>query len=411
MQQVNEPDNTRGTSLRWVSALLTVLLVGLVFVVGVWVGGHPRQVGLDRLPSAVRDRLVDTDRTALATQVLGILKEDYYKPIDTKAVTDIENTSVAALVAKLGDPYTEYLDPEHYKVFTANRAGKYGGVGVEWRPDGDTAVIGRVFPEGPAAKAGIRIEDRIVAVDGNKVAKADSYAAMSGVKGDEGTKVTLRIARTGTAERDYPLIREEIRRPVVDSRVETVGKKRVGYVHLDQFTDGSAKAVRSAVRRFSEEKVSGIVFDLRGDGGGLVDEAVNIMSVFVPDKTLIATTKGRNGPREELKATGDPVDTAIPLVVLVDQNSASASEIVAGALRDAGRAKLVGTRTFGKALIQSTRTLANGGAIKFTIASYLTPKGFDLGSRGLPPDIEVADDPKTKPDEALARALQQVTGS
>ncbi len=382
--------------------------MALVLVVGVWIGGHPRQVGLDRLPSGVRDRLVDHDRTALATQVLAILNDDYYKPIPAEVVTKIENMSVASLVTALGDPYTEYLDPQHYRVFQDDRAGKYGGVGVEWHPDGDNAIVSRVFLEGPAAKAGILIADRVTAVDGKTVTRTDGFAAMLSVKGVEGTKVTLRIARAGVEQRDYAMTRQEIRRPVVDSHVETVGKARIGYVRLDQFTDGSAKAFRTAVRRLVEQKVSGVVFDLRGDGGGLVEEAVGIASVFLPGKTVIATTRSRSGPRDELTATGDPVDPNLPLVVLVDRDSASASEIVSGALRDAGRARLVGTRTFGKALIQSTRTLANGGALKFTVASYLTPKGFDLGTRGLPPDVQVADNPKTSVDEALARAFREV---
>ena len=405
---MNDSRHTRGTPLRFWSAVLTILLVILVFAVGVWVGGHPRQVGLDRLPSGVRDRLVAEDRTALATQVLSILKDDYYKDIPSALVTQVENASVTALVEKLGDPYTEYLNPDHYKLFQANREGKYGGVGVEWQPQGDSARIMRVFPQGPAAAAGIRVADRVVAVDGAKVTRADNFVAMQNVKGQEGTKVTLRIARQGAQERDYPLTRQEIRRPVVESRVERSGADRIGYVRLDQFTDGSAKAFRTAVRRLSEQKVDGLVFDLRGDGGGLVEEAVGVASVFLPDESVIATTRGRSGPRETLTATGDPIARKLPLVVLVDRNSASASEIVAGALRDADRARLVGTRTFGKALIQSTRTLANGGAIKFTVASYLTPDGFDLVTRGLAPDVQVVDAPATPADEALVRALREV---
>ncbi len=405
---MNDSRHTRGTPLRWGSALLTILLAVLVFVVGVWVGGHPRQVGLDRLPSGVRDRLVADDRTALATQVLAILQNDYYKPISPELVKQVENASVMALVEKLGDPYTEYLNPDHYKLFQANREGKYGGVGVEWQPQGDSARIARVFPEGPAAAAGIRIADRVTAVDGKKVTRADSFGAMQTVKGDEGTKVTLRIVRAGVTDRDYALTRQEIRRPVVNSRVERSGETRIGYVRLDQFTDGSAKAFRTAVRRLVEQKINGLVFDLRGDGGGLVEEAVGVASVFLPDESVIATTRGRSGPGDKLTATGDPIDPKLPLVVLVDRDSASASEIVAGALRDGDRARLVGTRTFGKALIQSTRTLANGGAVKFTVASYLTPDGFDLGTRGLSPDVTVVDNLTTPADEALARALREV---
>jgi carboxyl-terminal processing protease len=390
--------------------LVGFLLVLVVFVAGVWVGGHPRQSGADQLPGAVRDRLVDKERVALGSQVLDILQDDYYKPLDERTVNRAENLSVQQLVQVLGDPYTEYLDPDHYKAFQASREGKYVGVGIEWRPDGDTALIVRVFGDGPAAKAGIRSNDRVIAVDGKKVTPKDKFAAMDTVKGAEGTKVTLAIAREGAPDRDVTMTRAEIRRPAVDSRIDTSAGKRVGYVHLDQFTEGSAKSFRDAVRRLVDAKVEGLVFDLRGDGGGLVDEAVGVASVFLPKDATIATTRGRSGPGETLRAKGGAIDRSVPLVVLVDQNSASASEIVSGALRDSGRARLVGTRTFGKALIQSTRALPNGGAIKFTSASYLTPNGFDLGSRGLPPDVTVSDNPKTpNVDEALQKALSEVT--
>jgi carboxyl-terminal processing protease len=394
--------------LRFASVVLTVLLVVLIFVVGVWVGGHPRQTGLDRLPSGLRDRLVDEDRIAIATQVLAILKDSYYKPLAPEVVKRVENLSVTKLVAELGDPYTEYLDPDHYKQFKDDRAGKYVGVGIEWHPRGDQALILRVFPDGPAAKAGIRAADRVTAVGGKKVTRSDGFAAMQTVKGQEGTRVTLRIGRADVPARDYAMTRAEIRRPVVESRVETAGKRRVGYVRLDQFTEGSAKSFAGAVRRLVDSGVDGLVFDLRGDGGGLVDEAVGVASVFLPKEAPIATTKGRGGPKDTLKARGGAIEPKIPLVVLVDRNSASASEIVAGALRDDDRARLVGTRTFGKALIQSTRPLANGGALKFTVASYLTPHGFDLGAKGLPPDVSVVDDPQTPVDEAIRRAVDEV---
>ena len=405
---MDDSRNRKGTPLRFASVILTVLLVALIFVVGVWVGGHPRQTGLDRLPTGVRDRLVDGDRVALATEALAILKADYYKPLASDVIKRVENQSVTRLVTELGDPYTEYLDPDQYNRYKADSTGKYVGVGIEWQPQGDQAVVRRVFPDGPASKAGIRAADRVTAVDGKRVARSDGFAAMQDVKGREGTKVTLRIARTGVAERDYPMTRAEIRRPVVESRIENSGTRRVGYVRLDQFTEGSAKALASAVRRLVDDGVDGLVFDLRGDGGGLVNEAVGVASIFLPKDAPIATTQARTGPKETLKARGGAIESTVPLVVLVDRNSASASEIVAGALSDDDRARLVGTRTFGKALIQVTRPLANGGALKFTVASYLTPDGFDLGAKGLPPDVSVVDNPLTRVDEALRRAVDEV---
>jgi carboxyl-terminal processing protease len=374
------------------------------------VGGHPRQTGLDRLPEAVVDRFVDEDRTALPTQVLAILERDYYKPIDRTVANRVEDLSVETLVKELGDPYTEYLNPEEFAKFQDQRAGVYAGIGITWQPQNDTATVVTVQAGGPAAKAGLRPQDVVVAVDGTAVVASDNFAAMDTVKGDEGTPVTLRIARARVAEKNYTMTRAEIRERVVTSRVETIGGTAVGYVRLDRFTTDSGKAFSAEVRRLvTDKKVAGLVIDLRHDPGGLVSEAVNVASVFLPKDALIATQRARSGETERLSAKGGAITPTVPVVLLVDQASASASEIVAGALKDAGRAKLVGTRTFGKALIQTTRPLANGGAIKFTTASYLTPTGFDLGAKGLTPDVMATDDPKTPADEALQKALQQVT--
>ncbi len=405
---MNTPSSSPRRTARVFSVLLTVLLVGLVFLLGVWVGGHPRQTGLDRLPDAVANRLVDEDRTALPTQVLAILRRDYYKPIDEKVANRIEDLSVETLVKELGDPYTEYLDPREYLAFQDQRAGTYVGVGIEWNPVGKTAEIVRVVPGGPAAKVGLKPKDRIVAVDGKPV-EAPKFTTMQTIKGEAGTDVKLRIARAKDPERDYVITRAEIRERVVDGRIENIGDRRIGYVRLDRFTTGSGKAFSSEVRRLiNENKATGLVFDLRSDPGGLVDEAIDVASVFLPKNAPIARTTERRGEGDTLTARGGAISPNVPVVILVDQNSASASEIVAGALRDAGRARLVGTRTFGKALIQTSRSLANGGAIKFTTASYLTPKGFDLGVKGLPPDVEITDDPATEPDEALQKALSEV---
>jgi carboxyl-terminal processing protease len=191
----------------------------------------------------------------------------------------------------------------------------------------------------------------------------------------------------------------------VSSRIETVGGTKVGYVRLAQFTKGSADALAEAVEGLREKGATSLLFDLRGDPGGLVNEAVGVAGVFLPDDSTVVVSQGLHSPRHVLRTDGTPAAGDLPLVVLVDRGSASSSEIVAGALRDAGRGKLVGQRTFGKALIQSTEPLRDGGALKLTTARYLTPKGFDLAKRGLPPDVRVADDPGTPKDEMLERGL------
>jgi carboxyl-terminal processing protease len=228
---------------------------------------------------------------------------------------------------------------------------------------------------------------------------------VSQIRGPEGTEVELGIATRDGERRDLELTRERIRVPAVDSRVEAVGDVKVGYLRLSQFTRGAADALRAAVEGVREKGAQALVLDLRGDPGGLVDEAVGVAGAFLPDGSPVVVTEGLHSPRRTFRTDGAPVGGDLPLIVLVDRGSASASEIVAGALRDAGRGRLVGERTFGKALVQSTRLLRDGGALKLTTARYLTPDGFDLATRGLPPSVKVVDDPETRPDEALRRAL------
>jgi carboxyl-terminal processing protease len=180
----------------------------------------------------------------------------------------------------------------------------------------------------------------------------------------------------------------------------------VGYVYLEHFNDGVGDQVRARVTRLRDAGARALVLDLRGDGGGLVREALKVASAFLPNGSPVVTTSGAHSDTRTLRTSGDPVAGDLPLVVLVDRNSASASEIVSGALRDAKRGELVGERTFGKALVQSTIPLRNGGALKLTTQRYLTPSGFDLAHRGLPPAVHVVDDPHTpKVDEALQKAL------
>ena len=186
----------------------------------------------------------------------------------------------------------------------------------------------------------------------------------------------LGIARGDAPARDYELERQRIRVPAVASRVVTVDGEKIGYLQLAQFTKGSADAVRDAVEALREKGATALVLDLRGDPGGLVNEAVGVAGVFLPDGTPVVVTEGLHSPRKTFDTEGDPAAGDLPLFVLVNRGSASASEILAGALRDADRGELVGERTFGKALVQSTRPLRDGGALKLTTARYLTPDGL-----------------------------------
>jgi carboxyl-terminal processing protease len=382
-------------------AAAAVLAALAIFLGGVVVGGHPEATGLTRLADPLRGILLGDSGQDLPGQVLEALRDDYYEPLD-EAV--LEQASVEGIIAALGDPYTEYLDPEELEALRQSYDGAYSGVGLSAeRRDGEIVVV-QVDPDGPAGEAGIRAGDRIVAVDGTPTAGLDLGRVVTRIRGPEGTEVRLAVeGRDG--RRELTLTRRRITLPPVASRVERAGGASIGYLRLARFTRGAGTAMRRAVEGLRERGVTGLVLDLRGDPGGLVTEAVDVAGVFLPDGTPVVVTEGRSSPRRTYRTDGRPASDELPLVVLVDRGSASSSEIVAGALRDAGRGRLVGERTFGKALVQSTRLLRDGGALKLTTAHYLTPTGFDLARRGLPPSVRAVDDPATARDEALRRAV------
>jgi carboxyl-terminal processing protease len=387
---------------RILSVVAAVLAVLAVFVGGVVVGGHAEATGLTRLSDPLRSILLGDSGEDLPSQVLEVLEDDYYEAVDATA---LERSSVQGIIDALGDPYTDYLDPDELEALRQRNEGAYYGVGLQVAQRGDAIVITRVFEDSPAAEAGIRAGERVVSVNGAPVAGRMLDSAVSRIRGPKGSTVRLGIAPPGGPAREVELERERIRIPAVTSRVETAGGEMVGYLRLAQFTKGSAEALADAVDALREKGATSLVLDLRYDPGGLVNEAVGVAGVFLPDDTEVVVTQGLHSPRRVFRTDGDPAAGDLPLVVLVNRGSASASEIVAGALRDADRAELVGERTFGKALVQSTRPLRDGGALKLTTARYLTPDGFELAERGLPPDVRVVDDPATARDEALRRGL------
>jgi len=391
------------TPRRIITAVVAAAVTLAVFIGGVVVGGHPEATGLTRLADPVRSWVLGDSGEDLSSQVLRMLRDSYYEDIDTG---ELESASVQGLLDALDDPYTTYLDAEQLAALRDHNEGAYVGVGIQVAGRNDVVVITRVFPDSPAAKAGLAAGDRVVAVDGVAARGGALDAAIARVRGPEGTAVTLTVRRPGERPREHELIRSRIKVPAVRSRVIASDGQKVGYLRLLQFTRGAADALRLEVSALIDKDVDGLVLDLREDPGGLVSEALGVAGVFLPEGTDVVTTQGRHSPRRTLRTSKGGVDLEIPLVVLVDRNSASSSEIVAGALRDADRAELVGERTFGKALVQSTRLLRDGGALKLTTARYLTPSGYDLAERGLPPDVRAVDDPATEPDEALDRAVE-----
>lgn len=378
--------------MRFLSAQASLLVA---LAAGIWLGGHP-----ETLPSPVRRALVADDR-ALHAEIIDTILDHYYRPISRAR---LERGSLDGIVNTLRDPYSHYFSPDEARRLRESVEGRFQGVGMSVFRTRRGLRVMRVFPRSPAARGGIRAGDLIVAVDGRSIAGLSAEQATALIKGPAGTRVRLTVERADGRRRTLSLVRREIKVPLVESQLDRVRAIPVGVVRLAGFSDGAHGQVARAVKNLQKRGARAFVLDLRGNGGGLLSEAVLVSSVFLRGGEVVAV-KGRGEPTQVRRATGDPVAPTAPLVVLVDRASASASEIVAGALRARRRAELVGTRTFGKGVVQELFQLSNGGVLDITVAFYELPDGRRIGRGGLRPDVAARDDPRTRADEALRRAL------
>ena len=381
---------------------MAVLAVA-IFVAGIMVGGHPQQTGLSRLPAPIRDTLVSGSVGSLPDQVIDVLASRYRGSVDRQ---HLEQVAAAAAARSLGNRWTAYLTPAEYRELTRASEGRYTGIGIRVRAEPGGIGIREVFSGSPAEAAGLAKGDLIMSVGGIPVARRGREKSVLAIAGRTGTEVALGIRSPGRAERTVKVTRGDVTVPLVEGRIVQGDGCKVAVVSLDRFDVGAGEAVKAEVERLMKQGATAVVLDLRGDPGGLVDEAVAVAGDFLRPGQTVVTIQGRTTPKEVRKADGDPIPADVPVTVLVDQNSASASEIVTGALKDNGRARVVGTPTFGKSEVQVTQPTTDGGAVKVTIAGYLTPKGLDIGRRGITPDVRAVDDPRTERDEALDVAAQ-----
>jgi carboxyl-terminal processing protease len=382
---------------------LLLALIPIALVVGIFLGGHP-----GTLPGFARDALVNDSDGRLYEEAVDTIQRDYYRKIDRDQLL---NTSLTSAVESLQDQFSHYFSPKEYSDFQLDTEGQFEGVGMAVSEIKEGLRVEEVYDDSPAKSGGLKVGDIIVSADGKSLAGKTSDQSTAIIKGPAGSSVTLAL-KDG---RKLTMKRAKVDIPIVQSEIKRSDGKKIAWVRLAGFTSGSGKDIKSAVDKELKAGATGVVLDLRHNGGGLLNEAVAVASVFLEDGRVVST-KGRARPERVYNAEGGAIKGSIPVVVLVDEASASASEIVTGALQDRKRAKVVGTRTFGKGVFQEIERLPNGGALDITVGEYFTPTGRNLGGggvrrgAGITPDIKASDDPKTRADEALDTALETVAG-
>jgi carboxyl-terminal processing protease len=438
------PNSLKTALLAIATAVVAVALVFAGFVLGM----NPDIRGAVRGSfGCYQNPTVEVDSDLLA-EIVEQLETTYYKDIDPETIVA---GAIDGILAKLNDPYTVYYDPQEYAALLEEASGAYSGVGMAVGMQDRLVTIASVFADSPADEADIRAGDIVLSVDSAPVSGQTLEEVVQRIKGPEGTTVVLEMYRpaaisttsttvasgaedgtgndlaeettTSTAEsaadlsrlppggttKVYTLVRRTIVIHTTEMATLDATGQKVALIALYTFyNENAGEELRAEVKKAVEEdQVDAIILDLRGNGGGLLTEAIEVASIFI-ESGVIVSTEGLHSAVEVYSASGDAYDD-VPLYVLTDEGSASASEIVSAALQDYGRATLVGETTFGKALVQSIEPLSNLGALKVTTAVYLTPKGRDINATGVSPDIVAPDDPETEDvDETVEKVLDLI---
>ncbi len=348
----------------------------------------------------------DDDEPDPAADARQVIEANYFQPVDESRLDDASVQGMLRdLKRRYDDRFSHYFTPEQLRDFEAATSGRFSGVGLTVSEVPRGLRVASVIPDTPAKRAGIEVGDLIVSVDGRSIAGVPAEVSTARIKGPRGTEVELGIVSPHRDRtRDVTLERATVQVPAVQGDLRRAGGRKVAYVRLHTFSDGVHGELRDTLDRLYRRGAEGLVLDLRGNGGGLLNEAVLTSSVFV-DKGTIVSTKGRTQAEREYEAVGDALDPR-PTVVLTNHDTASAAEILTAALSDYDLATVVGTRTFGKGTFQEVIHLRSGGALDLTVGEYLTADGVSLADKGIKPDVRATDARRTKRDEAVQAGLR-----
>ncbi|MDO8885697.1 S41 family peptidase [Candidatus Oleimmundimicrobium sp.] len=370
-----------------------IILLSAVFLTGVFAAGfytHGKMLEI---------RAKNVPSLDLLKEAISEIKQNYVKDVSD---SELIRGAIKGAAESLGDPYTRYLNGEEAEILNEEMHGEFDGIGAYLGLKDDKLTVISPIEGAPAEKAGIKAGDLIIKIDEKLTDGMSLEEAVSLIKGERGTKVVLTIIRKGI---DGPIVFEVVREKIfIPNVISKILDKDIGYVRLHIFNDRIGEDLDSALKKLKNENAKGIILDLRNNPGGVLDGAINVASKFI-ESGVVVTVKDKNGNIESCKTKGT-ADSTIPLVILVNEGSASASEIVAGAIQDHGRGVLVGCQTFGKASVQSVIKLSDGSRLVITTAHYFTPNGRDIHEEGIKPDfiVEIDEESETEEDSQLEKA-------
>jgi carboxyl-terminal processing protease len=379
---------------------LSLVIVG-VFVAGFFLGS---QSGSSLAQNGTRLSREDEQAFEPLFQVYNLIENDYLEDVEPQTLVD---GAINGMIDALGDQFSGYMDPTVYPQMNSELSGEIIGIGVVIETVEETGAVRivNVLEGSPAEKAGVREGDIFQVIDGVDVSQMDQTELAGRVRGEEGTLIQITFLR-GEDLVELEMRRARITVPNVESEMLDGG---IGYVRLREFNSNSRELLDAALEQINTEELTGLVFDLRGNPGGLLTSAVDIASAFIEDGVILYEDFGENRPEQTFEATGNYAGISVPIVVLVDEDSASASELVAGAMQDNDIATIIGQTTFGKGTVQTWQELVNGGGIRLTIARWLTPDRNWIHEQGVTPDVVVEAAPEDSPegfDPQLDAALE-----
>jgi carboxyl-terminal processing protease len=393
--------------IRGILRVALITIIAIIFVTGGFAGGYVTS-RLMFPPAPPPDGGAPADWKSsfpVFWEAWHYVQEDFYKtPINSD---DLVNGSIAGMVNALGDPHTGFTDAKTAAITSTQLQGSFEGIGatVEMR-EGRLTIVAPIKGS-PAENAGLLPNDIVLQVDDTVIQNMDINQAVSLIRGPRGSKVKLTVQRTKQPVFTVEITRDTIRTPFVESRM--LEGTTIAYLRLNDFGATAPDEIQAALKQLMTQKPTGLVFDLRSDPGGYLSVSIDVANQFLKANQVVLIEKDKDGHAQEFRTKGGGLATDIPMVLLVDGGSASASEIVSGALKDYKRATLIGTKTYGKGSVQNVHTLSDKSELRVTIAHFFSPKGNEINDVGVTPDIVVQvtdDDIANKRDPQLDRAIQ-----